>query len=338
MTPYKINTKTNIMNTETNPLDCSVVVPMYNESGNVSLLVEQINLAMSTYNYEIILVDDCSTDTTRQEIIDLQDPRVMLIELRKNSGQSAALFAGIDQAEGDYIITMDGDLQNDPSDIPMMIRTLEEKDCDVVTGIRQKRQDNHLRMWMSRKANALIGNATGMEIKDNGCALKVFKKEIAKEIELYGEFHRYIMLVANMNGARIEQVPVKHHARRFGVSKYGLNRTFKVMNDLLLILFRQNFLQKPIYLFGSAGMALFTIGCLINLYLLVIKLMGAEIWGRPLLLLGIMLLLIGAQFFMIGLVLDLQMRTYYESQNKRPYKLRRVRTFHRETKEKKQQA
>lgn len=315
------------MNTPTTPLECSIVIPMYNESGNVSLLVEQIHLAMSAYTYEIILIDDCSTDNTRQEITDLQDPKVVLIELRKNSGQSAALFAGIDQAQGEYIITMDGDLQNDPSDIPMMIKTLEEKDCDVVTGIRQKRQDNHLRMWMSRKANNLIGRATGMDIKDNGCALKIFRKEIAKEIELYGEFHRYIMLVANMNGARICQVPVKHHARRFGVSKYGLNRTFKVMNDLLLILFRQNFLQKPIYLFGSAGMGLFTIGCLINLYLLVVKLMGQEIWGRPLLLLGIMLLLIGAQFFMIGLVLDLQMRTYYESQNKRPYKVRRVRTF-----------
>ncbi len=312
-----------------NPIDCSIVIPMYNEAGNVSLLVEQIHLAMSAYTYEIILIDDCSTDNTREEITALQDPHIVLIELRKNSGQSAALFAGIDQAQGQYIITMDGDLQNDPADIPMMLHTLQDKDCDIVTGIRQHRQDNHLRMWLSRRANALIGRATGLDIQDNGCALKVFKRDIAKEIELYGEFHRYIILVANMNGARIEQVPVHHHPRRYGVSKYGLNRTFKVMNDLLLILFRQNFLQKPIYLFGSIGMALFALGCLVNLYLLIVKLMGQDIWGRPLLLLGIMLVLIGIQFFMIGLVLDLQMRTYYESQNKRPYKIRRVTTFHK---------
>jgi glycosyltransferase involved in cell wall biosynthesis len=302
----------------------SIVVPLYNEEENVKLLTEAIEDALKGYQFEIIYVDDFSTDNTRNEVKNLKDDHVVLIEMKKNYGQSSALQAGIDYAKGDYIITMDGDLQNDPSDIPMMIETLEEGDWDLVTGIRDKRKDSFIRTFPSKVANKIIRKTTKLDIKDHGCALKVFTKDTAKELNLYGELHRFITLLAHSNGARITDVNVKHHPRRFGQSKYGLGRTSKVINDLLLILFQQKYLQKPIYLFGNIGIFLFGGGILISIYLVIEKIMGHDIGTRPLLSLAVLLILVGIQLFTIGIVIDLLMKTYYESQDKKPYYIRKI--------------
>ena len=248
-----------------------------------------------------------------------------MVELKKNYGQSLALAAGIDYASGDYIITMDGDLQNDPDDVLMMYNKAKSEDWDVVTGIRQKRQDNLVRTFPSKIANWIIRKTTKLDIKDHGCALKVFNRETAKSLNLYGEMHRYITLLAFLNGARITEVNVKHHQRQFGKSKYGLGRTTKVVNDLILLLFQRKYLQRPIHLFGNIGALSFTIGGLILLYLIIIKIgFGEDIGNRPLLILGIMLLFVGVQFFTTGIIIDLQMRTYFESQQKRPYNIRKI--------------
>ena len=302
----------------------SLVIPVYNEEGNARLLTESIEVALVGFEYEVIFVDDFSTDGTREEIKNMNDPRVVLIEMKMNYGQSSALLAGIDYAQGDYIITMDGDMQNDPSDIPMMLDLLEAGDWDVVTGIRDKRKDSLIRTFPSKIANYIIRKTTKLDIQDHGCALKVFTKETAKELNLYGELHRFITLLAHSNGARITEVKVKHHSRKFGVSKYGLGRTTKVLNDLLLILFQRKYLQKPIYFFGNIGLTLFGIGSLTGLYLLVVKLMGNDIGTRPLLTVTVLLILVGIQLFTIGIVVDLLMRTYYESQDKKPYFIRKI--------------
>jgi len=310
----------------------SIVIPVYNEAGNVGLLTDSIENGLKGYKYEIVYIDDYSTDATRQEIKNLDNPNVVLIELKRNYGQSSALAAGIDYAKGDYIVTMDGDMQNDPADIPKMLELAIKEDWDLVTGVRQKRKDSFIKTLPSKIANYIIRKSTKLDITDAGCALKVMTAETAKSIPLYGELHRFIALNAHIDGARITEVPVKHYARRFGVSKYGLGRTFKVINDLLLILFQRKYLQKPLYLFGNLGMIFFSVGILINIYLLIVKFMGNDIGTRPLLFLGILLILVGIQFFTIGIVTDLLMRTYYESQNKTPYKVRHIRTFSNEKK------
>lgn len=303
----------------------SVVVSVYNEELNINPLIERIANALEGYDYEIIYVDDGSTDNTVKALIDTQHPRLKVIEFRKNYGQSLALMAGIDHAEGEYIATMDGDLQNDPSDIPAMLKLAEEGDWDMVAGERANRKDGvFLRKIPSWIANYIIRNAAGVHLKDYGCALKVFKSEIAKDMGLYGELHRFIPVLASLEGARITQIPVKHHAREFGQSKYGLSRTFKVISDLLLMLFFKRYMQKPMHLFGNTGLFLFAIGAIINLYLIILKIFGQDIWGKPLLILGLMLILGGIQFITIGIVIEIQMRTYFESQQKRPYKVRRV--------------
>ena len=206
------------MNTVTDSL-LSIVVPLYNEEDNVVLLTQKINESLEGYNYQIVYVDDFSTDKTRIKIKEMDDKRVHLIELKKNYGQSLALAAGIDYAEGEYIITMDGDLQNDPSDIPHMLEIAVEGEYDVITGIRQKRKDSLAKKIPSKIANFLVRRVTKLDIKDNGCALKVFTKDIAKSLNLYGEMHRFITLLAYLEGAQIKQVPVKHHARHAGVNK-----------------------------------------------------------------------------------------------------------------------
>ncbi|NRB50331.1 MAG: glycosyltransferase family 2 protein [Saprospiraceae bacterium] len=303
----------------------SVVVTVYNEELNIKPLIERINDALEGYDYEIVYVDDGSSDNTLKELYGNDHPRLKVIELMKNYGQSLALMAGIDQAQGEYIATMDGDLQNDPSDIPAMLKLAEEGRWDMVAGERANRQDGMvLRKIPSRIANYIIRNASGVKLRDYGCALKVFKSELAKDLGLYGELHRFIPVLAHLEGARITQVPVKHHARQFGTSKYGLSRTFKVVSDLLLMLFFKKYMQKPMHLFGNTGVLLFVVGVLINLYLMVLKIMGQDIWGKPLMILGLMLVIGGVQFITIGIVVEIQMRTYFESQQKKPYKIREV--------------
>ena len=303
----------------------SIVVPVYNEDENVVLLTQKIHESLLGYYYQIIYIDDFSTDNTRKVIKNMDDNKVHLIELKKNYGQSLALAAGLDYAEGEYIITMDGDLQNDPSDIPQMLEYAVNDEFDLVTGIRQKRKDSLVKKISSKIANLLARKITKLDIKDNGCALKVFTKDIAKDLNLYGEMHRFITLLAHLEGAQIKQVPVKHHARNAGVSKYGLERVFKVVADMMLLLFIRKYFQRPIHLFGIFGFLMIFLGILINIYLLIVKWgFGEDIGTRPLLIFGLMFILAGIQVFTIGIVMELLIRTYYESQKKRPYRIKKV--------------
>ncbi len=305
----------------------SVVISVFNEEDNVEPLAKQLLKCLNDYEFEIIFVDDGSKDQTIPNIKSLNEPHVHLIELQKNYGQSSALAAGIDYAHGEYIVTMDGDLQNDPADIPMMVEKLIAEDWDVIAGIRKNRQDNFVRKIPSKIANWIIRSSTGVAIRDNGCALKVFRKKIAKEIGLYGELHRFIAVLAALDGARITQVEVNHHPRIYGQSKYGLKRTFKVISDLMLMIFFRKYMQKPMHLFGPLGIFTLIAGGLINLYMLALKIAGQDIWGKPLLILGVLLLLGGIQLITVGIMSEFLMRTYYESQRKKPYKVRHVTTF-----------
>jgi glycosyltransferase involved in cell wall biosynthesis len=303
----------------------SLVISVYNEEENVIPLAEKAREALLGMDYELIFVDDGSKDKTVQNILSLKDPHIVLLRFKKNYGQSSALSAGIDYASGDYIITLDGDLQNDPSDIPMMVKIAEEGNWDLVAGNRKNRKDGMLiRKIPSRIANRIIRKTTGTKMKDLGCALKVFKKETAKSISLYGELHRFIAVLAALEGATITQVDVNHFPRIHGQSKYGLSRTFKVISDLILLLFIKRYLQKPMHFFGKWGLLILIPGVIINIYLLILKILGHDIWGRPLLILGIMLVVAGFQMITSGIIAELVMRTYYESQQKKPYRVSNI--------------
>jgi glycosyltransferase involved in cell wall biosynthesis len=296
-----------------------------NEEDNVRPMIDAVNAALQDYDYELIFVDDGSTDQTRQRIREALTPRIKLIELRKNYGQSTAMAAGIDHCTGEFITMLDGDLQNDPSDIPMMLEKLKAEEWDVVAGNRAKRQDGMvLRKIPSKIANALIRRWTGVYIKDYGCTLKVFRAEIAQEMGLYGELHRFIPVLAAMQGARITQVDVKHHARRFGKSKYGIGRTTRVMSDLITMVFFRKYIQRPMHLFGGLGFLSLFLGVLINVYLLVLKIMGHEIGGRPLLIAGMVFLLGGIQLITIGIVAEVSIRNYFEGTGRKTYNIRKV--------------
>lgn len=303
----------------------SVVVPVMNEEDNVLLMIDAVHAAVAQYDYELIFVDDGSADATRERIKARLTDRIKLVELRKNYGQSTAMTAGIDHCTGEFITMLDGDLQNDPSDIPMMLEKLIAEDWDVVAGNRANRQDGvFLRKIPSKIANALIRRWTGVYIKDYGCTLKVFRAEIAQELGLYGELHRFIPVLAAMQGARITQVDVKHHARRFGSSKYGLGRTTRVMSDLLTMVFFRKYIQKPMHLFGGVGFLLMFIGGAINLYLLILKLMGEDIGGRPLLIVGMIFLLGGVQLLTVGIVAEISIRNYFEGTGRKTYNVRKL--------------
>lgn len=303
----------------------SVVVPVFNEAENAKPLVHRISEALHGLDYEIVYVDDGSTDDTLQQLHALSHPALHIVELRKNYGQSLAMMAGIDHARGTYIATLDGDGQNDPADLPAMLELAERHAWDLVAGERVNRQDNVLlRKIPSRLANFIIRNAVNVHLRDYGCALRIIRADLAKDLGLYGELHRFLPVLAALEGARITQVPVQHHPRTHGKSKYGLGRTFKVIPDLLFMLFWKKYLQKPMHLFGISGLVLLLAGIGINIYLAVLKIMGQDIWGKPLLILGLLLVLGGIQLITIGIVVEIQMRTYYESQQKRPYQVRRV--------------
>lgn len=298
----------------------SVVIPVMNEEDNIKPLIEQVDQALQEIDYELILVDDGSSDKTIDNIKTYALDNTKLLVFNRNYGQTTAMAAGIDEACGELIVTLDGDLQNDPSDIPLMIQKLEEGHYDVVAGIRAKRQDGLiLRKIPSKIANWLIRKSTGVYISDYGCTLKLFKQEVAKNLGLYGELHRFIPVLAKLYGAKIVEMDVKHHARVHGVSKYGIGRTFKVFSDLLLVLFFQKYNTKPMHLFGTLGGISFALGMLINFYLLILKLFGEDIGTRPLFTIGITLSLIGIQLITTGFIAEILMRTYYESQDKKPY-------------------
>lgn len=304
----------------------SVVICVYNEEPNIIPLAGQIKTALEGIDYEAIFVDDGSTDGTRREVLKINDPRFVLVELKRNYGQSSALQAGIDQAEGEFVVLLDGDLQNDPADVPGMLKMIEDEEWDMVAGVRANRKDGmFLRKVPSKIANYMIRKSTGIHMKDLGCTLKIFTRDTIKSIHIYGELHRYIPALIALEGAtRITQVDVNHRPREFGSSKYNLGRTTRVISDLITMVFFKKYLQRPMHFFGTLGIVTFFIGVIINLFMLILKLSGHDIWGRPLLFLGILLVMGGIQFITIGIIAELQMRTYFESQNKKPYRVKRV--------------
>lgn len=309
----------------------SVVITVYNEEDNIQPLLQATYAALSGMDYEVILVEDGSTDRTVAEVKKYANTRTKLVIFNRNYGQTTALAAGIDQATGQYIATMDGDLQNDPSDIPGMLQKAMDEEWDVVAGRRANRKDGFvLRKIPSKIANWIIRNSTNVHLKDYGCTLRVYKADIAQNMGLYGELHRFIPVLAKQQGAKMTEVDVKHHPRIHGTSKYGLSRTFKVMADLILMLFFQKYFQRPIHLFGGLGLLAFLLGGMINVYLLVLKIMGEDIWGRPILILGFMLILGGIQLITTGIISEIIVRTYFESQDKKTYRIKSLYTGEQE--------
>ena len=309
----------------------SVVITVYNEEDNIQPLLKATYAALSGMDYEVILVEDGSTDRTVAEVKKYANTRTKLVIFNRNYGQTTALAAGIDQATGEYIATMDGDLQNDPTDLPGMLQKAIDEEWDVVAGRRANRKDGFvLRKIPSKIANWIIRNSTNVHLKDYGCTLRVYKADIAQNMGLYGELHRFIPVLAKQEGAKMTEVDVKHHPRIHGTSKYGLSRTFKVMADLILMLFFQKYFQRPIHLFGGLGLLAFLLGGIINVYLLVLKIMGEDIWGRPILILGFMLILGGIQLITTGIIAEIIVRTYFESQDKKTYRVKALYTGEQE--------
>jgi len=309
----------------------SVVITVFNEEDNIQPLLDATYAALAGMDYEVILVEDGSTDRTVAEVKKYANTRTKLVIFNRNYGQTTALAAGIDQATGQYIATMDGDLQNDPSDLPGMLQKAIDEKWDVVAGRRANRKDGFvLRKIPSKIANWIIRNSTNVHLKDYGCTLRVYKSEIAQNMGLYGELHRFIPVLAKQQGAKMTEVDVKHHPRIHGTSKYGLSRTFKVMADLILMLFFQKYFQRPIHLFGGLGLLSFLLGGIINVYLLVLKIMGEDIWGRPILILGFMLILAGIQLITTGIIAEIIVRTYFESQDKKTYRIKGLYTGEQE--------
>ncbi len=306
----------------------SIVIPLYNEEENVMELHRRLTDVLGSLGkgYEIIYVDDGSIDGTPDILEEISEGNnsVLVLSLRRNFGQTAAFAAGFDFARGDVIITMDGDLQNDPADIP---RLLEEIDsCDLVSGWRKDRRDPFLsRRLPSMIANWLISKVTGVKLHDYGCSLKAYRREVIKNLKLYGEMHRFIPAVASWYGVRVTEVETTHHPRLHGKSKYGLSRTIKVVLDLITVKFLQSFSTKPIQFFGFMGLVSGAAGVLISLYLSIRKIFFHDlIGGRPLLLLGVLLIIVGIQLIGMGLISEMLVRVYHESQRKPIYVIKRI--------------
>jgi len=308
----------------------SIVIPVFNEEESVEILHRGIHAAMDgqPHSWEVVFVDDGSRDGSLAKLVELagQDPdHARVVALRRNFGQTAAVAAGIDHAVGEIIILMDADLQNDPADVPMLLEKLDEG-YDVVSGWRYDRQDRFItRTLPSRIANGIISRVTGVHLHDYGCTLKAYRREVITGFRLYGEMHRFIPAYAGSVGARIIEVPVRHHPRKFGRTKYGLERTIKVVLDLFTVKFLISYSAKPIYLFGGTGIALMSGSGLMLLFLLVRRLwIGTSVFDSPLFVVGIMLLILGVQSVLMGLIAELLVRTYHESQRKPTYTVKRV--------------
>ncbi len=306
----------------------SIVVPVYNEYESISLLIYEIKKVMldNKINFELIVVNDGSKDETYKVLLDLSNNinELIIINLRKNYGQTAALAAGFDNATGQIVISLDGDLQNDPNDIPVLINKINDG-YDLVCGWRFHRKDKLLdRRIPSKIANKIIGMVTGIYLHDYGCSLKAFKKEIIDDIKLYGELHRFLPVLADNEGAMIKEVKVNHRSRQYGTSKYGIDRTFRVLMDLLTVWFMNKFLTRPMYVFGFIGIISILSSLLISSYLIIVKLFGEDIGSRPLLIFALILGIAGIQLFSFGLLGELLMRTYHESQNRPIYRIREI--------------
>jgi len=310
--------------------DLSIVIPVQNESPNIKPLYDELTQTMGQFgrSYEILIVDDGSTDDTFEQLASLQarDPRLRVIRFRRNFGQTAAFAAGFAHARGRLVVTSDGDLQNDPHDIPKMVALIEQGN-DIVCGWRKDRKDTFVnRRLPSMLANKLISWATGVDLHDYGCSLKVFRAEVVKPLRLYGEMHRFLPAIASQNGVQIAEVVVNHRARKAGTTKYGISRTIRVLLDLATVKFLLSYSTRPLQIFGLIGLITGGLGVLITGYLGYVRLFQHQsIAERPLLLFGVMLVFIGVQLVTFGLLAEVMARTYYESQDKPTYAIREVR-------------
>jgi dolichol-phosphate mannosyltransferase len=304
----------------------SIVVPIYNEEESLPFLVNQLLEVLQPMEetFELVLVNDGSSDNSAEVIrkLSFDMPELVGVLLRKNYGQTAAMAAGFDISSGEIVVTLDGDLQNDPADIPLLVNKIRDG-FDLVSGWRYRRQDAAIsRKLPSKIANRLIGKVTGVRLNDYGCSLKAYRKEVLTDMRLYGELHRFLPVLANIEGARITEVKVNHRARQFGSSKYGIDRTFRVLMDLLTVWFMNRFLTRPMYVFGFGGILAIIGSFITSFYLLTIKLLGEDIGNRPLLIFALLLAVTGVQLFGFGLLGELQIRTYHESQNRPIYRIR----------------
>ena len=307
-------------------VELSIVVPIYNEEESLPFLVNQLLEVLQPMEetFELVLVNDGSSDNSAAVIrkLSFDIPELVGVLLRKNYGQTAAMAAGFDISSGEIVVTLDGDLQNDPADIPLLVNKIRDG-FDLVSGWRFRRQDAAIsRKLPSKIANRLIGKVTDVRLNDYGCSLKAYRKEVLTDMRLYGELHRFLPVLANIEGARITEVKVNHRARQFGSSKYGIDRTFRVLMDLLTVWFMNRFLTRPMYVFGFGGILAIIGSFITSFYLLTIKLLGEDIGNRPLLIFALLLAVTGVQLFGFGLLGELQIRTYHESQNRPIYRIR----------------
>ena len=306
----------------------SIIIPVFNESESIGFLLDEVISVMAShkFDFELIVVNDGSKDNTHRVLKHLTHKiqELSVISLRKNYGQTAAMSAGFDHSKGNIVITLDGDLQNDPNDIPKLISEINNG-YDLICGWRFDRKDKLInRKIPSKIANKLIAHVTGLKLHDYGCSLKAFKKEIIEDIKLYGELHRFLPVLANIEGARIKEIKVNHRSRQYGSSKYGIDRTFRVLMDLLTVWFMTKFLTRPMYGFGFVGIISILISLSMSSYLLIIKILGEDIGNRPMLMFALILGIAGVQLFSFGLLSELLIRTYHESQNRPIYRVREI--------------
>ncbi len=308
----------------------SIIIPVFNESESIEYLLDEVLYVMHSnkLNFEIIVVNDGSKDNTSIVLDELtiKIKELSVISLRTNYGQTAAMAAGFDNSSGQVVITLDGDLQNDPNDIPKLISHLNNG-YDLICGWRYDRKDKLInRRIPSKIANKLIANVTGLKLHDYGCSLKAFKKEILDDIKLYGELHRFLPVLAKIEGAKIKEIKVNHRRRKYGSSKYGIDRTFRVLMDLLTVWFMTKFLTRPMYGFGFVGIISILVSLGMTSYLFIIKILGEDIGNRPMLMFALILGIAGVQLFSFGLLSELLIRTYHESQNRPIYRIRKIQT------------
>ncbi len=319
--------------TNTNQL-ISIIIPVFNESESIGYLLDEVLNVMCSnkLNFEIVVVNDGSQDSTSNVLDELtiKIKELSVISLRTNYGQTAAMAAGFDNSNGEVVITLDGDLQNDPNDIPKLISHINEG-YDLICGWRYDRKDKLInRRIPSKVANKLIANVTGLKLHDYGCSLKAFKREILDDIKLYGELHRFLPVLAKIEGAKIKEIKVNHRSRKYGSSKYGIDRTFRVLMDLLTVWFMTKFLTRPMYGFGFVGIISILVSLGMTSYLFIIKLLGNDIGNRPMLMFALILGIAGVQLFSFGLLSELLIRTYHESQNRPIYRIRKIQSISNE--------
>jgi dolichol-phosphate mannosyltransferase len=312
----------------------SIIIPVFNESESIGYLLDEVLNVMCSnkLNFEIVVVNDGSQDSTSNVLDELtiKIKELSVISLRTNYGQTAAMAAGFDNSNGEVVITLDGDLQNDPTDIPKLISHINEG-YDLICGWRYDRKDKLInRRIPSKIANKLIANVTGLKLHDYGCSLKAFKKEILDDIKLYGELHRFLPVLAKIEGAKIKEIKVNHRSRKYGSSKYGIDRTFRVLMDLLTVWFMTKFLTRPMYGFGFVGIISILVSLGMTSYLFIIKLLGNDIGNRPMLMFALILGIAGVQLFSFGLLGELLIRTYHESQNRPIYRIRKIQSISNE--------